>query len=217
MTWFEQSANQTEAAKEHCRPFIAVDMDFPSGHARLWSGYGDLVIGADTFIGAGALGRVSWPAERDGLDAPRKTFELAGADVNPALVPESDLENSFERLIIEYLGWLNTETGQLVAQPEVSFWLIDSINRFDGLEPRIVVNAEQATKLLDRSSDWRNTHEHQQQFYFGDSGFFYTPSSVLREIVWGGTIVGGGGGGFNGPGGGPGRGGSLSPARRLAL
>jgi hypothetical protein len=34
-------------------PFFAVDLDFDSGPLYVWSGYGDLVIGAKTYLGAG--------------------------------------------------------------------------------------------------------------------------------------------------------------------
>ena len=86
MTWFTTGANETEAAKEHYLMFIAVAFDFPSGMVRIWSGLGDLVFGGFTYLGAGELGRVSWPTETSNLTADRKTYQLAGVPVDPAVV-----------------------------------------------------------------------------------------------------------------------------------
>src|SRR5687767_7382097 len=118
MTWFALSANQSAAEAEHVHMLLAVDFDFPSGHARFWTGYRDLTIGGNVYTGAGALGRITFPPERAGLDASRKTFQLAGAEITPALVSESDIDGCFGREVTEYLGFLNS-AGELVAEPEV--------------------------------------------------------------------------------------------------
>ena len=203
MTWFALSANQTAAEAEHVHMFIAVDFDFPSGHARFWSGYGEITIAGNVYTGAGTLGRVTFPSERAGLDASRKTYQLAGAEVSPALISESDIDGSFGREVTEYLGFINPTTGQLIDQPELHWeGQIDSIRRRDGFEPSIEVNSEHRLVRLDQASGWRYTHEHQQQFYLGDTGFSLVASSLLREIVWGGIIVSGpGSGGGTGGGG----------------
>lgn len=192
MTWFTLSANQTAAEAEHCTPFIAVDLDFPSGHVRVWTGYGEITIGGNIYSGLGELGRITFPTERAGLDASRKTFQLSGTDVDPALVSESDIDACFGREVTEYLGFLNNSTGILVDEPEVNWeGRIDSVRRRDGAEPSIEINAEHRLVILDKTSFWRWTNEHQQRFYAGDTGFSFVNSSLLREVVWGGIIVGG--------------------------
>lgn len=203
MTWFALSANQTAAEAEHVQMLIAVDFDFPSGHARFWTGYGEITIGGNVYTGAGALGRVSFPNERAGLDASRKTFQLAGAEISPSLVSEADIDACFGREVTEYLGFLNPATGRLVDEPEVNWeGQIDSVRRRDGYEPSIEVNAEHRLVRLEQASGWRWTHEHQQKFYAGDTGFQLVAASLLREIVWGGIIVGGGASGGSLVGGG---------------
>lgn len=195
MTWFATSANADEAAKEHYYMFLAVTMDFPSGFVRAWSGGGDLVISGNTYIGLGRLVRVSDVVERSNLTVERKVYQLTGVD--PALVPESDIDNSFGRSVTEYLGFI-TAAGQLLATPEVNFeGEISNIRRVDGKEPIIEVNADNRLIMLEQNDGWRYTHQHQQQFYAGDNGFDQVPSLDTREVLWGGkrVSVGGFGGG----------------------
>lgn len=191
MTWFEQSANETEAAREHVHMFVAVDFDFPSGHARFWSGVGELVINGNTYLGSGELGGFSVPEEATNLVAERKTYRLSGVD--PSLVAESDIDDSFGRTITEYFGFLNPETRALLAPPEINWeGRIDSFRRVDGDEPVIEVNAEHRMVLLDKTDGWRYTHDHQQQFFAGDKGFDQVGKLESKEVIWGGkrTIVG---------------------------
>ena len=187
MSWFSVSANEQEAAKERYCMFLAVDFDFPSGHLYLWTGAGELVIGGNTYLGMGKLARASYPSERSALTSERKIYQLAGEPVDPAIVPESDVANSFGRQVIEYFGFLNSETMQLLADPEVNFvGHISNISRSDGASPTITVSVEDETVLCDQVDGWRYTHEHQQLFYAGDQGFREVASIELTEILWGG-------------------------------
>lgn len=196
--WFEVTANATEATRTRYAMFIAVRMNFSSSALRVWSGYGRIVIFGETYIGLGHLGRVSVAPERSNLTFERKTYQLAGADVDPAIVPESELENSFGRSVVEYFGFLD-ENGQLLADPEILFeGEISNIRRVDGKEPIIEVNAENRLSMLDRTDGWRYTHQHQQQFYNvtpEDLGFNELKALETREIFWGGSRVAPSGGG----------------------
>lgn len=188
MSWFEESANATEADKNNAIQIVAVDIDLPSGHVRLWSGVGDITIFSETYQGAGDLGRISIPAERAGLNVDRKTFQLAGADIS--LAPESELDNSFGRSVTEYFGFLDTTARTLIGDPEVNWeGRVDAVRRVDGAEPFIEVNAESRMVLLDQIDGWRYTHEHHQQFYSGDDGFDQVAAIQLKEVIWGGDYV----------------------------
>ena len=47
-----------ELTKGAVAPVIIVELDFPSGMVRVWSGVGDLPFIGQTFKGVGALGSV---------------------------------------------------------------------------------------------------------------------------------------------------------------
>jgi hypothetical protein len=189
MSWFASSANESEAAKEHYLMFLAVDFDFSSGHARFWTGVGDLVIGADTYLGAGDLGSISTPEERSALTFEPKVYQLSGVD--PTVVPESDIDNSFGRSVTEYFGFLNPDTRALLDTPETNWeGRNDSMRRIDGANPLIEVKAEHRLVLLDRADDLCYTHEHHQQFFAGDLGFDRVPTLELKQVTWSGYAVG---------------------------
>lgn len=187
MTWFEQSANATEAAKPHVHFFVAVDFDFPSGHARFWTGVGTLNFGGFDYSGAGPLGHIGTPPDNDRLVAERKTYQLSGVD--PSVMAESDIDNCFGRQVTEYFGFL-TEQGALVAAPEVN-WQgnIDAVQRRDGKECYIEVNAEYKLVLLDRSDGTMYTDEHQQLLFPGDLGFDKVQAIATKKILWGDKYV----------------------------
>jgi hypothetical protein len=207
--WFYNSANADEAQKTRYAMFIAVSMDFPSAFVRVWSGFGQITILGQVYTGLGYLGRVSSVPERSNLTFERKTYQIAGAEVDPSLISETDLEGSFGRSVTEYLGFLD-ESGALLEDPEVLFeGEISNIRRMDGKESAIEVNAENRLTMLERVDGWRYTHEHQQQFYNvnpEDIGFNQVKVMATREIFWGGARVGGtyegGGGGRRREGGG---------------
>jgi hypothetical protein len=188
VSWFAESANEAEADKEHVLMFLAVDFDFPSGHARFWSGLGDLFIDGIEYLGVGELGKVGTTGEGIGLNARRKTYQCSGVD--PTWVTESDIENSYGRAVVEYFGFLNSVTRALVETPEVNWeGRIDTIRRVRGSEPLIEINAEHRMVLLEQQDGWRYTHEHQQQFYSGDTGFNQVAAIALKKVLWGGRLV----------------------------
>lgn len=209
MTWFQQSANETEAAKSRCMAFIAVDFDFPSARVRLWTGSGTLSILGNDYIGIGDLGGVSSPPEHSRLVDESKTYEMSLIDVSPQLISESDLDGSYGRSVVEYLGFLNADTLQLVTTPEV-YWegRIGTCRRTDGPQPRVMVQAEHRLSIMHFADGYRYTHEHQQEFFAGDLFFREAPSIETKEVIWmGGPVA---------PGRGPGSPyyGGISPLNR---
>jgi hypothetical protein len=203
MSWFETVANETESAKNRYHMFIAVDFDFPSGHVRLWTGSGLITLSGSDYLGIGDLGRVSPTVDRSNLTVERKTYQLQGAIVDPALVSEADIDDSFGRAVVEYLGFLNNDTHQLLATPEINFeGEISNIRRVDGPEPMIEVNADSRLIMLDQNDGWRYTHQHQIEFFPAlplDLGFNEMPKLDTREVLWGGRRVIAGVGGNSGP------------------
>lgn len=187
MSWFQTSANETEAAREHVCMFLAVEFDFVSAVYRFWSGLGSLSINGQTFIGTGDLGKISVSPDNSRLIAEPKTYQLAGVDLT--IISETDLENCYGRGVTEYFGFLKQD-GSLFATPETNWeGRMDKARRVDGLSPLVEINAEHRLVLLDKADGWRYTHEHHQQFFPGDNGFREMPSVATAEILWGGYRV----------------------------
>lgn len=206
MTWFADSDNQTESAKSHNLLVVAIDADFPDGHVRLSTFPGPLTINGNSYVGAGNLGKISLDTETTQLLATTRTYQLSGVD--PALVPETEIDNCFGRSFTEYLVWLNAETRKVIGF-EVNFeGRMDKVARRDGAEPLIELSVEHRLVILDRSDGWCYTDEHQKQFFSGDNGLDQVRANGSVYITWGGgTVMSGapdspnGGGGRGGGGG----------------
>jgi len=192
MTWFADSSNAAEASKAKYFPFLAVDFDFPSGHYRFWTGAGEITLLGQTYLGLGNLVKIESESETVELGPQRKKYTLSSVDVDPAIIDESDIDGSFGRSVIEYLGFLNPETLQLIANPEINWeGRVDSFRRVDSEAPIIEVSAEHKLALLDRADEWRYTHEHQQEFFpsAGDTGLDQVNKLPLKKVIWGGKLV----------------------------
>lgn len=187
MTWFLNAGNETEAGKPHNLLVIAIDADFPSGHLRLSTWVAPLQINGQTFTGAGNLGKVAVNTETTQLTAQTRTYQLSGVD--PAIVPESEIDNCFGRSFTEYLVWLDVET-QTVIGFEINFeGRMDQVNRRDGATPFVEVNVEHRLVTLDRADNWCYTTEHQGQFFSGDTGFDQVKELQSVQVTWGGGPV----------------------------
>ena len=201
MTWFADGTNQTEAAKEHVDFFLAVEFDFPSGFTRLCSGTVDITINGQTYLATGQFGRVSTLIDRVNLTVERRTYQLAGAEIDPSIVSETDIDGSFGRSVVEYFGFVDPTTKALIAAPEINFeGEISGVHRVDGAESVIEVDVEHRFVLLEQADDLRYTHEHQQQFFAGDLGFDQVSTIETTEVLWGGyRVIPGVGGGRDPP------------------
>lgn len=190
MTWFTESANEDEADKTHCQPFVAVDMEFSSGHIRLWTGAGNLTLSGNVYSGIGDMGSIESDSETAELLVQKRKYVLSGVD--PALVDESDIDDSHGYPIITYLGFLNPETKQLIGDPELLFEDdVDNVERKDGPAPTITINAQSRLRKLNIPGGLRYTQEHQQRVYpsGGDNGYDQVVAIQMKTIVWGGKLV----------------------------
>ena len=72
------SALLTALSQPEVQPYYAVELDFDSAPVRLWTGYGDLIIGVDTYTGTGNLLSIGGLEEVNDLSAKNITLTLSG-------------------------------------------------------------------------------------------------------------------------------------------
>lgn len=63
-------------------PYYAVDLDFPSGNLRLWTGHGDRTISSNTYSGAGDIMRIDGLEEASDLSSRGTTLTFSGVPSN---------------------------------------------------------------------------------------------------------------------------------------
>jgi hypothetical protein len=166
------------------RPAIFVESQFPSGWLRLWSGLGDITWGGRTWAGAGTLLGIGAIEETADVVATGTTITLSGIPTDLVSACINDARQGLPGQI--YLGFL-TEAGAVIADPVLAFaGRLDVPTILDGAD-RCEIQVTYESRLIDlnRSREWRYTHESQQQISPGDRGFEYVASLQEKEIRWG--------------------------------
>lgn len=141
MTWFQQSANETEANKTHLIMFIAVDFDFPSGHMRMWTGLGDLTIGNS--VSSSLLNRYSamgagmpW---RHGVYPPQPPAAVAADERRTALGLYAASSGTVSGITYTGVGDLGSIT---MAEEQVGMVFERKTYQLSGVDPSLVAESD---------------------------------------------------------------------------
>ena len=176
--------------------FFAVKAEFDTDDILVWSGIDDLVIGSDTYTGAGTLLSVSNSEDNLELKSNGLVVGLSGMDttvVNYALT-----ENYQNRPITIFLGYVMGGTNEVAGTLTLFKGRMTSLVVNDTPEgSQVTIDAENRLVDLDRPSNLRYTKESQNFLHSGDTGFNRVASLQDKQINWGKTsdTAGGGGGG----------------------
>lgn len=187
MSWFTDPNCAAAAALEHVAIAYCVDFDFPSGHVRLGTWSGSLIVNGQVYLGVGGLGSISNVPEKVALASERWSYLLSGVD--PSVVPESEIDNCYGRSVTEYEVWMNPTTYAVIGFEINREGRMGRVRRRDGGTPIIEVNCQTRLAILEQPDSWRYTTEHQAQFFAGDTGFDQAKELESVEIIWGGKRV----------------------------
>lgn len=194
------------------QPFYAVEMLFDSGSVRLWTGYGNRIIGGETYVGAGSLINIEGLAEVADLSAKAITISLSG--VASELVSLALQEPYQRRRCRVYFGAIPYESNAdwilfSGAWSDVGVWVDDAfwkdasfsveliaVEVFSGSLNTMpiedsgetsVITATVDSKLVEteKASNLRYTSETQKSRYNGDTFFDYVSAIQDADIVWG--------------------------------
>jgi hypothetical protein len=197
-------ATVEELSEKVIAPFFAVDLAFDSSPLYVWSGYGDLVIGSKTYLGAGQLLNISSVSETTEMEAKGATISMSG-------IPSSFLSLALQEpyqgrecriyfgLVIssalkqENGSYLLAEDGSLlftesngINLTEIFAGELDQMNIEEQAESaNISVTAENVLVKLERPVVRRFTNEDQKSRFPSDRGLEYVAALQDKEIFWG--------------------------------
>ena len=188
-------------ADDHQVLFTAVKAEFDTETIYLWSGDYDLVIGSDTYTGAGTLLSISDIEDTLELKSSGLSVSLAGMDAT--ILDLALTENYQNRFITVYLGYLQGGTDTVVGTMTLFKGRMQSMAIND--DPNgstISIDAENRLIDLQRPSNLRYTKA-SQEYVAGattDTCFNRVQSLQDKEIIWGrsSSNAGGTGGGNRG-------------------
>ena len=172
----------TGFSSDSLSPFVAIDLGFDSGAVRLWNGYGDLVIGSDTYTGAGTLLAISSVEESGEIAARGITMTLTG--ISSSLISVALTENYQNRSAKVYIGTLQ-ENGAISTYQLFGGRLDVMTIEESGETATISVTAESRLIDLERPRTRRYTSEDQKSLYAGDLGLDYVNDLQDKTLDWG--------------------------------
>mgnify|MGYP001221655693 CR=1 FL=1 len=181
--------------------FFAVKAEFDTDDILVWSGIDDLVIGSDTYTGAGTLLSVS--NSEDNLELKSNGLVVALSGMDTTVVNYALTENYQNRPITIFMGYVMGGTNEVAGTLTLFKGRMTSLVINDTPEgSTVTIDAENRLVDLDRPSNLRYTKESQNFLHSGDTGFNRVASLQDKQINWGKTSdtaggVGGGGGGGN--------------------
>ena len=164
--------------------FFAVKAEFDTDDILVWSGTDDLVIGSETYSGAGTLLTVSNSEDNTEMKSNGFVVSLSGMDttvVNYALT-----ENYQNRPITIFLGYVMGGTNEVSGTLTLFKGRMTSIVINDTPEgATVTIDSENRLVDLNRPSNLRYTKESQNFLHSGDTGFNRVSSLQDKQIVWG--------------------------------
>lgn len=161
-------------------PFFAVDINFDSGPLYVWSGYGNLVIGGKTYLGAGQLLSVSSVGESTEMEAKGASLVLSGVPSSFLALALTEPYQGRECRI--YFGMTDNPSDYT----EVFSGELDQMNVSEEADSATIsVTVENILIKLERPIIRRLTDQDQKSRYPNDRGLEYVASLQDKEIFWG--------------------------------
>jgi hypothetical protein len=161
-------------------PFFAVDLDFDSSPLYVWSGYGDLVIGDKTYLGAGQLLNISSVSETTEMEAKGATITMSGI---PSSFLSLALQEPYQGRECRIYFGVTSDPSDYV---EVFAGELDQMNIEEQADTaNISVTAENVLIKLERPVIRRFTNEDQKSRFPSDRGLEFVAGLQDKEIFWG--------------------------------
>ena len=169
---------------DEVQPFFAVEMDFSGGAIRLWTGYGNITIGGDTYIGAADFMQIATVDETSEIKATGINVMLSGIPSN--LLSSALSENYQGRDITMYFGTLDN-AGAINDTPYVLFkGIMDVMNISESSDTaNISITGESRLIDLEIARERRYTSEDQKIDYPNDKGLEFVADLQQKQIIWG--------------------------------
>mgnify|MGYP005997891345 FL=1 len=173
--------------------FFAVKAEFDTDDILVWSGIDDLVIGSDTYTGAGTLLSVS--NSEDNLELKSNGLVVALSGMDTTVVNYALTENYQNRPITIFMGYVMGGTNEVAGTLTLFKGRMTSLVINDTPEgSTVTIDAENRLVDLDRPSNLRYTKESQNFLHSGDTAFNRVASLQDKQINWGKSSGGAGGG-----------------------
>ena len=178
------SANDSAVAAPVVEPVYFLEMNFDGGAVRVHTQLGTIAWGGHDWSGVGSFGGVSTVEENSDLSRRTMTYTLSGIPGDMVSVVLG--ENYQGRTANLYIGFLDRDTGVLVATPELmDQGRMDIAEITQGETFVVTLNAESRFAAWNRPVVRRYNNADQQARFPGDRGLEFVEQAADRQIIWG--------------------------------
>ena len=174
----------TQFSAKEVELFLALKLNFDSGTIALWTGYGDITFGSQSYTGAGTLLGFSTVEETSEIAARGAQVTLDGIETS---IVSLALQEPYQgRKALIYLGALSS--GAVVADPTLIFDGRMDVMTIEDSGDTCTISLTLESRLIDleRSRVRRYTTEDQKVNFSNDKGFDYVADLTDKQVNWGG-------------------------------
>lgn len=179
---------QAQLDSSQLQPFYAVSFGFSPSKLNLWTGYNDIFIDSETYIGSGNLIDISQVEESAEIRATGVKITLSG--IPSSLLSEILTEDAQGTVVDIFFGVLTTTNNEtvIVDTPYKIFGgFIDVMTIVENADESLVsVSVENALITLEKAKDRRYTDQDQKNLFAGDKGLEFVDDLQDKSIAWGG-------------------------------
>lgn len=165
--------------------FFAVELLFDTTPIRLWTGYSDVTLDGNTYIGAGNLLDISSIEETTEIAVRGATITLSGVDSN---VVSLALQSPYQgRICNIYFGVGDgvLDGGKWTSISQIFSGYMDEMNIDEGPDyATIELKVENKLIDLERKRVSRYTSAYQKSKYPNDKGFDFVESIQGKQTLW---------------------------------
>ena len=170
------------------RPFYAVSIAFSPNKLNIWTGYNDVFIDSETYVGTGNLLEISEIEETSEVKANGIRLTLSGID--SSILSEVLTEDSHGTVVELFFGVL-TQTDNRTVIVETPYKIFEGILdtmtiRELGETSLITVTVENKMVTLERPIARRYTDQDQKISFPTDKGLEFVDDLQDKSLVWGG-------------------------------
>ena len=174
----------TELSASALQPFYAIKAEFQEGDIRLWTGYGDITISSETYLGSGSFLNISKVEETSEIKATSLSVALSGLD--SSILSAAINANYQNRTLTLFLGMLNTNYSVIADVYQLFQGRMDTMTINDaGESSGIVLTVESRLIDLEKPNERRYTAEEQKTLFSTDKGLEFVTDLQDKEINWG--------------------------------
>lgn len=178
------SANASAVTASVVEPVYFLEMNFDDLAVRVHTQIGTVTWGGHDWIGVGSFGGVSTVEENSDLSRRTITYSLSGIPGDMVSIVLG--ENYQGRTANLYLGFIDRDTGVLVATPELmDQGRMDIAEIQEGDSFTVTLNAESRFAAWNRPVVRRYNNADQQARFPGDRGLEFIEQAADKQIIWG--------------------------------